>query len=85
MDLAKYLKEKKRLDPERALSYALDIARYPVSLSLYNFGTWFSVAYFRSLKEYNVNVVRLSFRLFRGMNYLHENKPPIIHRDLKPR
>jgi serine/threonine protein kinase len=46
MDLAKYLKEKKRLDPERALSYALDIAR--------------------------------------GMNYLHENKPPIIHRDLKP-
>lgn len=28
MDLGKYLKEKKRLDPERAVSYALDIARY---------------------------------------------------------
>lgn len=27
MDLGKYLKEKKRLDPERAVSYALDIAR----------------------------------------------------------
>lgn len=27
MDLAKYLKEKKRLDPERAVAYALDIAR----------------------------------------------------------
>lgn len=47
MDLAKYLKEKKRLDPERAVAYALDIAR--------------------------------------GMNYLHENKPPVIHRNLKPR
>ncbi|KAG0612243.1 hypothetical protein M758_6G012600 [Ceratodon purpureus] len=46
MDLGKYLKEKKRLDPERAVSYALDIAR--------------------------------------GMNYLHEHKPPIIHCDLKP-
>lgn len=37
MDLGKYLKEKKRLDPERALSYALDIARYSSLLHAQNF------------------------------------------------
>ncbi|KAF3974292.1 hypothetical protein CMV_002367 [Castanea mollissima] len=28
--------------------------------------------------------VRFALDIARGMNYLHENKPPIIHRDLEP-
>ncbi|KAK8664627.1 hypothetical protein V6N13_084405 [Hibiscus sabdariffa] len=28
--------------------------------------------------------LRLALDIARGMNYLHENKPPIIHRDLEP-
>ncbi|XP_050287530.1 integrin-linked protein kinase 1 [Quercus robur] len=31
-----------------------------------------------------ITAVRFALDIARGMNYLHENKPPIIHRDLEP-
>lgn len=94
MDLAKYLKEKKRLDPERAVAYALDIARYIVNSFACIVYPYFqtpvaimnAVGHFFSL--FDKYYIKLCFALFprnRGMNYLHENKPPVIHRDLKPR